>query len=74
LAGRLEIAAFWAYLLLFAVTMPVMYLAAGPELMRERMKPPPGGKDQPIRILAIPIMLAHLAIAGLDCRPVSLVR
>lgn len=66
LAGRLDIAAFWAYLLLFAVTMPVMYLAAGPELMRERIKPPPGGKDQLIRILAIPIMLGHLAIAGLD--------
>lgn len=65
-AGRFDIAAFWAYLLLLAAAMPVMYVAAGPELMRERIKPPPGGKDQLIRILAIPIMLAHLAIAGLD--------
>jgi len=65
-AGRLDIPAFWAYLILFAVATPVMYLAAGPELMRERINPPPGGKDQLIRILAMPIMFAHLAIAGLD--------
>lgn len=65
-AGRFDIPAFRAYLLLFAVTMPVMYIAAGPELMRERIKPPPGGKDQLLRILAIPITVAHLAIAGLD--------
>lgn len=65
-AGRIDIPAFWAYLFLFAVATPVMYLAAGPELMRERMNPPPGGKDQLIRILAVPIMFAHLAIAGLD--------
>ncbi|HWR50548.1 MAG TPA: isoprenylcysteine carboxylmethyltransferase family protein [Bryobacteraceae bacterium] len=65
-AGRLDIPAFWVYLLLFALTVPLMYRAAGSELMRERIKPPPGGKDQLIRIVAVPMMLAHLAIAGLD--------
>jgi protein-S-isoprenylcysteine O-methyltransferase Ste14 len=65
-AGRIDIPAFWVYLSLMALSAPFMYLAAGPDLMRERLKPPPGGKDQLVRILAIPIMLAHLAIAGLD--------
>jgi len=65
-AGRTDITAFWVYLAVFAVTMPGMYFAAGPDLMQERLKPPPGGKDQLIRILAIPIVITHLAIAGLD--------
>jgi protein-S-isoprenylcysteine O-methyltransferase Ste14 len=65
-AGRVDVWAFWAYLLVFAVMGPVMYAAAGHDLMRERLKPGPGGKDQLTRILAVPILLAHLALAGLD--------
>jgi protein-S-isoprenylcysteine O-methyltransferase Ste14 len=65
-AGRFDIPAFWAFILLCAVILPCMYFAAGPELMRERIKPPPGGKDQLIRILALPIGLGYFAIAGLD--------
>jgi protein-S-isoprenylcysteine O-methyltransferase Ste14 len=65
-AGRFDIPAFWAYLALLAIAAPVMYRAGGPELMRERFRPPPGGKDQLVRILAIPVTLAQLIIAGLD--------
>ncbi len=65
-AGWFDIPAFWTYLFLLAVALPVMMRAAGPELMRERINPPPGGKGQLISILAIPIMFAHLVIAGLD--------
>ncbi len=65
-AGRWNIPAFWVYLLLFAVGMSATSLAAGPELMRERMKPAPGGTDYLTRILASLVMLSHLVIAGLD--------
>jgi protein-S-isoprenylcysteine O-methyltransferase Ste14 len=65
-AGRIDIPAFWAYLLVYALMIPVMCLAAGSELMRERIKPGAGGKDKLTRILALPFTIVHLAIAGLD--------
>jgi protein-S-isoprenylcysteine O-methyltransferase Ste14 len=65
-AGRLNIPAFWAWLSVMVFALPVMSMAAGSELMRERMNPPKGGKDQLIRVLAIPIAFGHLGIAGLD--------
>ena len=65
-AGRLNIPAFWAYIALATIVISGCYVAAGPELMRERMKPAAGGKDHLLRRLAAPLMIAHLSIAGLD--------
>jgi hypothetical protein len=37
-----------------------------PALRRERLKPGPGGKDRYLRLIALPFILAHLIVAGLD--------
>jgi protein-S-isoprenylcysteine O-methyltransferase Ste14 len=37
-----------------------------PALRRERLKPEPGGKDRYLRLIAVPFILAHLIVAGLD--------
>ncbi|MGH9659732.1 MAG: methyltransferase family protein [Bryobacteraceae bacterium] len=65
-AGRASIPAFWAYLASMAVAAVLMRLAVGAELIRERLKPGPGGTDQAPRIASIPVMVAHLTLAGLD--------
>ena len=65
-AGRWDIPMFWAY---FGVLMTMMLLAligADRDLMKERSRPGPGGKDHELRWLAIAVMLAHLAVAGAD--------
>jgi protein-S-isoprenylcysteine O-methyltransferase Ste14 len=65
-AGRTDIPAFWAYLAVFAAMIPIMCLAAGTELMRERVSPGEGGKDRATQVLALPITVVHFVIAGLD--------
>jgi protein-S-isoprenylcysteine O-methyltransferase Ste14 len=65
-AGRWDIPMFWAYC---GVLMTLMFLAmigADRDLMKERTKPGPGGQDFSMRWFLIAIMVAHLAVAGLD--------
>ena len=37
-----------------------------PDLREERVRPGPGGRSRRIRFLALPLILAHLVVAGLD--------
>lgn len=66
-AGRLDVPAFWAYVLVVGLVFaPAAMLFPDPELAKERMRPGPGGVDAGLRKLAAPLALIHLVIAGLD--------
>jgi len=65
-AGRSDLPMFWAYLGLMGVLVFVFASKADPQLMKERRKPGPGGKDHGLRWNAIVVMLASFTIAGLD--------
>ncbi len=66
-AGRLNVPAFWAYLLVVTlVVVPAMLLVNDPDLAKERLRPGPGGLDGGFRTLAAPLVLTHYIIAGLD--------
>ena len=64
-AGRLDLPWFWAVLCAHATVVISAYIAISPDLLRERVKPAPGGKDRYLRRAALPFYLAHLVIAGL---------
>jgi protein-S-isoprenylcysteine O-methyltransferase Ste14 len=65
-AGRTNVPFFWAYLALLVAVMSLALAIADPDLLRERMKPGPGGKDRYIRVMMMPLLLAHYVVAGLD--------
>ena len=68
-AGR-WVPAFLAYpvmLWLVAGTVYTVLLRKSPGLVAERMKPP-SDRDRSTRRIAIPLMLAHYFVAGLDAR------
>ncbi|MGH9817482.1 MAG: methyltransferase family protein [Candidatus Acidiferrales bacterium] len=65
-AGRWDLPMFWAYSGVLLSVMLVSLIGADRDLMKERQKPGPGGKDHALRWLAIVVMLAHFIIAGLD--------
>jgi len=67
-AGRWDLPMHWAYvavLWLSAGTTYTLLQSRSPELIRERLKPP-SDRDRSTRRVAIPIMLAHYLVAGLD--------
>lgn len=68
-AGRRDLLQFWAYVGVFAVGLlatTVVVLTSDPTLIRERLKPGPGGRDPRLRAFAVLLMGAHWVIAGLD--------
>jgi protein-S-isoprenylcysteine O-methyltransferase Ste14 len=65
-AGRLDLPWFGAVLTTHAVLVGILLHSIDPDLLRERLKPGPGGRDTNLRWLASPFYFAHLAIAGLD--------
>ncbi len=65
-AGRMNLPWFWAVLAVHSALMMVAMSSIDPDLRRERLKPGPGGKDRYLRLIALPFMLAHLIVAGLD--------
>src|SRR4051794_8195050 len=65
-AGRTDLPWFWAVLAVHAALMAVAISSIDPALRRERLKPGPGGKDRYLRLIAVPFILAHLIVAGLD--------
>ncbi len=65
-AGRWDIPMFWAYLAVLAAAISLSLIGADRDLLKERQKPGPGGKDHALRWLAIAVMLAHFSVAGLD--------
>ncbi len=67
-AGRFNLPFFWAVLGLMIVVALIATRTIDRGLLRERMKPAPGGIDRHIRAMIMPFSLAHLALAGLDAR------
>lgn len=64
-AGSLHFVSFWIYLALMAAVIVASFVLIDPDLARERMRP--GGQKPPaaLRLFTI-VLIAHLAIAGLD--------
>jgi protein-S-isoprenylcysteine O-methyltransferase Ste14 len=65
-AGRLDLPMFWAYLGVWTVSALVGPLVVDPTLLKERIRPGPGGTDYLTPALATPVWLGQLAVAGLD--------
>lgn len=65
-AGRTDLPWFWAVLAVHSTLMTVGMSSIDPALRRERLKPAPGGQDRCLRLIALPFILAHLIVAGLD--------
>ena len=65
-AGRLDLPWFWAVIVIHAMSMAVAVPRIDPELRKERFSPGPGGQDRRLRLIALPIVLVHLVVAGLD--------
>ena len=65
-AGRIDLPWFWAVLAVHSALLAVGMASIDPALRRERLKPGPGGRDRYLRLIALPFLLAHLIVAGLD--------
>jgi protein-S-isoprenylcysteine O-methyltransferase Ste14 len=65
-AGRWDLPLYWAYLGVWTAMMLVGSLVVDPTLIRERIRPGPGGKDYATAALFTPIWLGQCAVAGLD--------
>src|SRR3954469_14716808 len=65
-AGRLALPWFWAVLAVHSALLTVGMSSIDPDLRRERLRPGPGGRDRYLRLIALPFILAHLIVAGLD--------
>jgi protein-S-isoprenylcysteine O-methyltransferase Ste14 len=65
-AGRYDLPWFWTVLAVHSVLLTVGMSSIDPALRRERLKPGPGGQDRYLRLIALPFILAHLIVAGLD--------
>jgi protein-S-isoprenylcysteine O-methyltransferase Ste14 len=68
-AGRWDLWFVWAYALVYVAGMiagTTVVFKTDPTLFQERMRPGPGGKDPNLRWLAIPLMLGHMVLAGID--------
>lgn len=66
-AGRWDAPWLAAYAASVWLTSGLIYTLAPAELVRERLKPP-SDRDRKSRLISIPLMLVHYAIAGLDVR------
>ena len=65
-AGRCVLPLFWAYLGLWTVACLVGPVVVDPALIKERVRPGPGGQDYLTPVVFIPAWLGQHAVAGLD--------
>lgn len=65
-AGRFDLPFAWAYLAILFAAAFVNLALMDRDLLKERMHPGPGGTDRALRWIAMPLMLAHFLVAGLD--------
>ena len=65
-AGRIDLPWFWSIIGIHTVLLSFGLWRIDPELRKERFKPLPGGKDRLLRLIAMPLFLIDLAVAGLD--------
>jgi protein-S-isoprenylcysteine O-methyltransferase Ste14 len=64
-AGRWDLPWFWAVAAVHVLAVTVAWLTMDPELRRERLRPR-RGRDEHLRRISAPLLIAHLAVAGLD--------
>jgi protein-S-isoprenylcysteine O-methyltransferase Ste14 len=65
-AGRTNLPWFWAYLGTFATASLVGLVLVDPSLIRERIRPGPGGQDYAGVLVAVPAWASQHVLAGLD--------
>jgi protein-S-isoprenylcysteine O-methyltransferase Ste14 len=65
-AGRWDLPFFWAYLGIWTAGVLAAAFVADPTLMKERLRPGPGGKDYLVLAVVTPLWLGQHAVAGLD--------
>jgi protein-S-isoprenylcysteine O-methyltransferase Ste14 len=65
-AGRWDLPMFWAFLAVWAAATLVGLFVVDPDLIRERTRPGPGGRDYATAIAFTPLWLGQLIVAGLD--------
>jgi protein-S-isoprenylcysteine O-methyltransferase Ste14 len=65
-AGRWDLPWFWAYLGIWAAASLVGIFVVDPDLIRERTRPGPGGKDYVTAYAFTPLWLGQVVVAGLD--------
>jgi len=65
-AGRIDLPFCWVFLGIYAVGMAIGFTLMPQDLLQERIKPGPGGTDRALRFTAMPFLVAHLIVAGLD--------
>jgi protein-S-isoprenylcysteine O-methyltransferase Ste14 len=65
-AGRVDLPMFWAYLGVWIASAVVGPYVVDPTLIKERIRPGPGGKDYFTAIALTPLWLGQWVVAGLD--------
>jgi protein-S-isoprenylcysteine O-methyltransferase Ste14 len=65
-AGRWDVPWFWVLIGVHAVFLLWIQSGLDSDLLRERWKPGPGARDYSIRFVAMPFLLGHMIVAGLD--------
>jgi protein-S-isoprenylcysteine O-methyltransferase Ste14 len=65
-AGRWDLPLFWAYIGVWMASSVVGAFVADPGLIKERVRPGPGGKDYLPAVLATPFFVGQYVVAGLD--------
>src|SRR5262245_25824297 len=65
-AGRWDLPMFWAYLGIWAAGLLVGMFVVDPGMVRERIRPGPGGRDYVTVYVFLPVLLGQLVVAALD--------
>jgi protein-S-isoprenylcysteine O-methyltransferase Ste14 len=65
-AGCWDLPWFWAYFAVWAASLVAGSFLIDPTLVRERIRPGPGGKDYGTVVVTTPLMLGQSVVAGLD--------
>lgn len=65
-AGRWDLPVVWIYVSLYSIFNLAISFTADPQLIKERLAPAAGGRDHLLRFVALPILVIHWVLAGLD--------
>jgi protein-S-isoprenylcysteine O-methyltransferase Ste14 len=65
-AGRWDLPMFWAYLGVWMAPGLVVPFVVDPSLIKERIRPGPGGRDYLTAVAFTPVWLGQCVVAGLD--------
>lgn len=66
IAGRIDLPMYWSYLIIIGLASVVGFAVIDPQLMRERTRPGPGGKDYITLYLGKLVLTSHLVVSALD--------